>query len=127
MAGAMRLGALTHRMESRLLEGDGVVPPAPGVFDALDADLDHIAYVLDADGQFKNRCNLAMVDLEPVEEKDDVHILKNLIQRHLDYTESSVAKRILEKWEASLTKFVKVFPKEYRRALAELGQKKVAA
>jgi chemosensory pili system protein ChpA (sensor histidine kinase/response regulator) len=48
MAGAMRLGALTHRMESRLPEGDGLAQSTPRLFDALDADLDHIAFVLDA-------------------------------------------------------------------------------
>ncbi len=82
-----------------------------------------IAYVLDVDGQFKNRCNMAMIDLEPVIEKDDVHILKDLIQRHFDLTGSTVAKKILDKWEGTLPKFVKVFPKEYRRALGEMAAK----
>ncbi|MCG3206122.1 MAG: Ferredoxin-dependent glutamate synthase 1 [Elusimicrobia bacterium] len=82
-----------------------------------------IAYVLDQDGQFKNRCNLAMVDLEPVVEKDDVHILKNLIHRHGELTGSPVAKKILSEWEAVLPKFVKVYPKEYRRALGEMAAK----
>ena len=48
MAGAMRLGELTHRMESRLLDGDGLSPPAPALFDSLDTDLDRLAFVLDA-------------------------------------------------------------------------------
>jgi glutamate synthase (NADPH/NADH) len=82
-----------------------------------------ISYVLDADGQFKNRCNLAMVDLEPVVEKDDVHILKDLIQRHEQLTGSALAKRILANWEIMLPRFVKVFPKEYRRALGEMAAK----
>jgi chemosensory pili system protein ChpA (sensor histidine kinase/response regulator) len=47
MAGAMRLGELTHRMESRLLAGDGLAEPTPELFEALDTDLDHVAYVLD--------------------------------------------------------------------------------
>ena len=49
-----------------------------------------IAYVLDVDGGFKNRCNAAMVDLEPVVETDDVVILKDLIQKHVDLTGSTV-------------------------------------
>ena len=48
MAGAMRLGELTHLMESRLLHGDSPIEPTPDLFDALDTDLDHIAFVLDA-------------------------------------------------------------------------------
>ena len=48
MAGAMRLGELTHLMESRLLDGDGLAQGSPALFEALDTDLDHIACVLDA-------------------------------------------------------------------------------
>ncbi len=48
MAGAMRLGELTHRMESRLDEGGAPAPATPGLLDALDDDLDHIAFVLEA-------------------------------------------------------------------------------
>jgi chemosensory pili system protein ChpA (sensor histidine kinase/response regulator) len=48
MAGAMRLGELTHLMESRLLQGDTPREPTPDLFEALDTDLDHIAFVLDA-------------------------------------------------------------------------------
>ena len=47
MAGAMRLGELAHQMESRLLDGDVPAAPSPGLFDALDEDLDRIAFVLD--------------------------------------------------------------------------------
>jgi chemosensory pili system protein ChpA (sensor histidine kinase/response regulator) len=48
MAGAMRLGELTHRMESRLMDGDSLAEPTPELFEALDTDLDHVAFVLDA-------------------------------------------------------------------------------
>jgi len=48
MAGAMRLGELTHRMESRLMDGESLAQPTPELFEALDTDLDHISYVLDA-------------------------------------------------------------------------------
>jgi chemosensory pili system protein ChpA (sensor histidine kinase/response regulator) len=48
MAGAMRLGELTHRMESRLQDGDSLVSPAAALFDLLESDLDGIAFVLDA-------------------------------------------------------------------------------
>jgi glutamate synthase domain-containing protein 3 len=78
-----------------------------------------IAYVLDEHGQFaKFRCNKASVDLEPIVEAEDDAILRNLIQRHLDLTGSPRARRILDDWAAMLPKFVKVFPHEFRKALA---------
>jgi len=83
-----------------------------------------IAYIYDADKTFKSRCNLSMVDLESVVEPDDVVALKNLIQKHADLTQSFVAARILKDWSQELPKFVKVFPKEYRRALGEMAAKK---
>jgi glutamate synthase (NADPH/NADH) large chain len=104
-----------------------------------------IAYVLDADGGFVHRCNGAMVDLEPVPaeaeqqakgsrelwhlgQSDEAH-LRRLIEAHLKYTGSKRAQQILEQWASYRQKFIKVFPKEYRRALGELAaaQKKAAA
>jgi glutamate synthase (NADPH/NADH) large chain len=85
------------------------------------------AYVLDLEGEFKKLCNASMVDLEPLTEADDEAMLKRLIENHRKYTGSKRAAEILEKWAQYRPKFIKVFPKEYRRALAELGQKKVAA
>ncbi|HEX7217738.1 MAG TPA: glutamate synthase large subunit [Burkholderiales bacterium] len=85
------------------------------------------AYVLDLDGDFSKRCNASMVDLEPLAEPEDEARLKRLIESHQKYTGSKRAAGILEKWAQYRGKFVKVFPREYRRALAELKQKKVAA
>jgi glutamate synthase (NADPH/NADH) large chain len=85
------------------------------------------AYVLDFDGDFAKRCNSAMVDLEPLVEPDDEARLKRLIENHHKYTGSRRAAEVLEKWPQYRSRFVKVFPKEYRRALAELAHKKVAA
>jgi glutamate synthase domain-containing protein 3 len=82
------------------------------------------AYVLDLEGEFAKRCNMAMVDLEPVTDADDE--LKRLIENHQRYTGSKRAAEVLAAWAQYRAKFVKVFPREYRRALAELGQKKVA-
>jgi glutamate synthase (NADPH) large chain len=86
-----------------------------------------LAYVLDLDGEFKRRCNPSMVDLEPLVELEDEAQLKGLMENHARYTGSKRAQAILAGWAQYRPKFVKVFPKEYRRALAELGQKKVAA
>jgi glutamate synthase domain-containing protein 3 len=85
------------------------------------------AYVLNLDGDFAKRCNTAMVDLEPLVESEDEATLKRLIESHQKHTNSKRAAEILAAWSQYRAKFVKVFPKEYRRALAELGQKKVAA
>jgi glutamate synthase (NADPH) large chain len=98
-----------------------------------------IAYVLDEDGTFKTRCNLSMVALEPVlpaHEQEgkiardlwhrgtaDETLLRGLIEQHALYTRSARARQMLADWPTFRTKFVKVFPLEYRRALGELGEK----
>jgi len=64
MAGAMRLGELTHLMESRLLHGDSPVAATPDLFEALDADLDHIAFVLDA--LREGRTNVELPEFAPL-------------------------------------------------------------
>jgi glutamate synthase domain-containing protein 3 len=104
-----------------------------------------IAYVFDVDGEFVKRCNTAMVDLEPVSSESeqqgklarefwhrgqaDEAILKDMIGRHAKLTNSRRAREILEKWADYRPRFVKIFPKEYRRALGELAaaQRKAAA
>jgi len=79
-----------------------------------------IAYVLDADGDFEKRINPTMTN--QIEELDEADLmgLRNLISEHFDRTESAVARRILDDWEQSSKKFVKVFPADYKRVLAEL-------
>ncbi len=106
-----------------------------------------IAFVLDEAGDFTKRCNLAMVDLEPVPEEvnavkdsdfqggeleshgrvnvdhlagNDTQLLRSLIEKHLHYTGSEVALRILDRFDFYLPKFVKIMPTEYRRALNEI-------
>ena len=77
-----------------------------------------IAYVLDEDGSFSDtRCNKTGVDLEPVEERADLELLKTLIRKHVEYTGSPQGKWILENWAEMLPKFVKVFPHEFKRVL----------
>ncbi|WP_062016868.1 glutamate synthase large subunit [Aureimonas sp. AU4] len=107
-----------------------------------------IAYVYDPQGNFADRCNMAMVELEPVPEEDDLlekryhgggdlqhkgrvdvssnmtghddERLHQLVSNHLHYTGSTLAKRMLENWETFRPRFVKVMPVEYRRALLEM-------
>jgi glutamate synthase (NADPH) large chain len=113
-----------------------------------------IAYVLDEDGTFASRCNLSMVDLEPVLEEEDViaryyhqigdlgghgrvdtmadmtrfdaERLHQLIANHAGYTGSKRANEILNNWNGYLSKFRKVMPVEYRRALAELKKREAS-
>ncbi len=86
-----------------------------------------IAFVLDEDGTFPSRCNHEMIALEPLEEHEDLDLVQGLLERHLEYTGSSVAARILRDWPALAPKFVKVMPREYRRVLDEERQKSGAA
>ena len=113
-----------------------------------------VAYVLDEAGDFERRCNLAMVDLEPVADEaeaserssghgldmeshglvdvmsnmgaQDAERLEELIKRHLHYTGSERAKTILENWAEYLPKFRRVMPVEYKRALAEMAKQQAA-
>jgi glutamate synthase (NADPH/NADH) large chain len=78
-----------------------------------------LAYVLDRDNSFPIHCNQSAVDLVAVEEPEDVEHLKALIEEHYQNTQSSVAKKILDEWEATLSKFIKVYPRDYRRVLEE--------
>jgi len=77
-----------------------------------------IAYVLDEDGTFPGRVNMETVDLDPLE-PDDLERVQHLVRRHFQYTRSQKADDVLRKWDAYAPKFVKVFPKDYKRALGE--------
>jgi len=79
-----------------------------------------LAYVLDEAGDFKRRVNLGMVDLEPLVDTQDVEMVKDLLARHIRYTQSPVAARLLVDWMRSQEKFVKVIPKDYKRVLAAI-------
>jgi glutamate synthase (NADPH/NADH) large chain len=112
-----------------------------------------IAYVLDEDGTFSSRCNLAMVELEPLPEDDDIAErefgstleshglvevmadmtrfdavrLRALLANHARYTGSTRARAILDDWPRYRTLFKKVMPVEYRRALAEMAKANLQA
>ena len=77
------------------------------------------AYIFDEDGTFSNRCNQEMVDLEKVVEENDLETLRGLIREHLERTGSTTAQRILNTWDESVSRFVKIFPQDYRRVLEE--------
>lgn len=75
-----------------------------------------VAYVLDESGDFATRCNTQMVALEALE-GEEIDDLRELIQRHADYTQSQKAALVLANWSEMLPKFVKVMPKDYKRML----------
>jgi len=79
-----------------------------------------IAYVLDEEGDFARRCNLEMVELEPFEEREDLDTVRDLIRKHAEYTQSMRAKKVLANWDRMVPKFVKVMPKDYKRALSAI-------
>ena len=76
-----------------------------------------IAYVLDEDEAFHIRCNPQMVHLEAVEEPEDVNAIRGLLTRHVQYTQSPVARGILRDWATWRGRFVKVMPKDYKVVL----------
>jgi glutamate synthase (NADPH/NADH) large chain len=113
-----------------------------------------VAYVYDEDGRFRERCNMAMVDVEPIMPDPDgeegagrptqrahnvndygmgdmlyhsADRLRILLERHHLYTGSKRARMILDDWETSLTRFVKVMPRDYARALKQLEAERLAA
>lgn len=79
-----------------------------------------IAFILDEDQLFDTKCNLEMVDIEPVSDPEDVELLHALIEAHVQYTGSEHATRIIRDWEGMLPLFVKVMPMDYRRALERM-------
>ncbi len=79
-----------------------------------------IAYVLDEEGAFRGRCNMELVDFEDIEELEAIE-LRGLIAEHAQRTGSPVAERVLGSWETLLPRFVKVMPRDYKAALAELA------
>jgi glutamate synthase (NADPH) large chain len=109
-----------------------------------------IAYVYDIDGRFESRCNLAMIDLEPVPAEaaaseigsrhgldlqshglvdimgdmtsNDAERLRQLIENHRRYTNSARAAMILDDWDRQRRKFKKVMPVEYRKALEQMAK-----
>jgi len=78
-----------------------------------------IAYIYDKEGVFSKKCNNETFEIEELIEEDEKD-LKDLISKHLDYTESDVASFILEDWNNQREKFIKVMPTDYKRVLNEM-------
>ena len=84
-----------------------------------------IAYIFDKQGTFRKRCKNETLNLLDVKEDEDIKALKELVENHYNATLSPLAQRILENWEESLPKFIKVFPEEYRQALLRLEREQM--
>jgi len=78
-----------------------------------------IAYVFDADGSFPERCNTEMVSLERLDDPDEEMLVKSWIQQHVNHTGSPLGKEMIAQWGSAVTRFVKVFPIEYKHYLMQ--------
>ena len=83
-----------------------------------------VVYVLDEAGDFARRCNMEMVDVEPLQAPDDVEEVKDLIKKHIEYTDSARARGILDAWDENQPRFAKVMPRDYKRALTAIEEAK---
>ncbi|KAB2838283.1 glutamate synthase subunit alpha, partial [bacterium] len=83
------------------------------------------AFIYDPKNEFKAKANPDMVDLETIHEDGDIALLEEMLEDHVEYTDSAVAKAILKDFDKALDSFVKVMPKDYKRVLLE-AQKKMA-
>ena len=77
-----------------------------------------IAYVLDERGDFPDRINRQMVEVEKLESPKEIAEVRAMVEKHFAYTKSSRAQRVLGSWDAMVPRFVKVMPKDYKRMLA---------
>jgi glutamate synthase (ferredoxin) len=85
-----------------------------------------VAYVLDTAGDFSKRCNLQMVELSKLTDEEEIHLVRGLISRHFQYTQSKRANQILELWDERVPQFTKVMPKDYKRVLMAIERIKIS-
>ena len=76
-----------------------------------------IAYVLDTAGTFQQRCNMAMVELDPLDDVADISFVRSVIEQHVMYTGSELGARILGDFDALTSVFIKVMPRDFKRVL----------
>ena len=81
-----------------------------------------VAYVYDEHNNFKSNLNTELVDIDPIEPGDQ-ELLKEKISKHLAFTKSDVAQKLLNNWEETMSKMIKVMPRDYKRVLNERAQK----
>jgi glutamate synthase domain-containing protein 3 len=86
-----------------------------------------VAFVLDEEDRFDKLCNRDMVSLEAVESGEDIALLRGMVERHLEWTDSTAAERVLENWDELLPRFVKVMPDDLKRVLEEREEAELEA
>lgn len=86
-----------------------------------------IAYVYDPSEEFPDKVNDETVDLESLEDADEEELVRELIEKHVAYTDSEQGKNILNQWESAKKLFVKVMPTDYKRALLEMEKEETTA
>ncbi len=74
-----------------------------------------VAYVINVDGTFERRCNMGLVDIEPLGEQEDIELVLQMLKDHVRYTRSTLGSDILADWSPS--RFVKVIPRDYKRVM----------
>jgi glutamate synthase (NADPH) large chain len=85
-----------------------------------------IAYVLPTnEEQFKNQCNMEMIEFGKLEEKHEIELVRQLIIKHLEETDSSFALDVLAKWDEFVPKFVKVIPTDYQAIVEKIERHKL--
>jgi glutamate synthase domain-containing protein 3 len=77
-----------------------------------------IAYVYDENDNLKQRINSEMVDLDKIEEQKESDEVKTMVEKYVQYTDSKEAKKLLENWDNTISKMIKVMPVDYKRVLA---------
>jgi glutamate synthase (NADPH/NADH) large chain len=80
--------------------------------------------VYDVKGQFESLCNKEMVDLDPLE-SEDAEVLLKMVSNHYEYTKSTVAKFILDDFDNQIKNFIKVYPRDYKKAIKARATEKV--
>ena len=80
-------------------------------------------FIYNKNGDFNEKCNPEMVDLDPLSNEDS-ELLQAKIEKHFQFTKSEVAEHILENWETESQHFVKVMPRDYKKALAKKAEQK---
>ncbi|NJD04439.1 MAG: glutamate synthase subunit alpha, partial [Ruminiclostridium sp.] len=84
-----------------------------------------IAYVYDAAGSFSQKCNTKSIELETLNDIDEINKIRGMIQKHAELTNSELARRVLAHWNQSVSKFVKVIPKDFKhmqKAIKDMEQ-----
>ena len=79
-----------------------------------------IAYVLDEVGDFSTRVNKQMVDIESLTDPEEVRKVRAMIERHCELTGSERAREVLESWDAMVARFVRIIPRDFKRAVESL-------